>query len=473
MSKPVIIFTASAGVNNITPENKLRVNYDTGLSELRDSFNCVVDSVSGAMKRRKGWKVKETFAGAKNLFSSSSLTLFVSENYLYEVTEDFTFFTLIDNLNTEDEDGNKLEMVFGEVAGRVYFTNGIDSGFVTEDGTATSWEMPPEYYGPVTQRTLQGPPEGILKILSFKGRLLCLLAKYIIYSERWDYGSFALADNHWPFPVTIDAEVAGKDCVYVGTTAGVFTLLGDDAAIAEKHKVSDDIMLKGSLKSYELKNADGALFSAVIWVGNTGIYIGDAAGKVVCITENKFKFETNPVAWASVINDEYWCKFEEVDKDVKGIYVNLTRSSCGFFSGLSFTGVGKAGKTVVGLTEAGEVCEVFGYNNNDNEDAIQAYFDIPKTDFGIDNPKRLRKVKIGYKSTGDLQLFVITGAGYLKCYDIPFNASVLGQQSIQVNCERMLPARYIGFRIRNVDDCYFTFDSCIALPVIVNDRTRN
>jgi len=473
MSKPVTVFTTSAGVNNITPENKLQVNYETGLSELRDSFNCVVDSVSGAMKRRKGWKIKETFVGAKNLFNSSLLTLFVHENYLYEVDEDFNFFTLIDNLNTEDEDGNKLEMVFGEVAGRVYFTNGIDSGFITEDGTVTPWEMPPEYYGPVTQRTLQGPPEGILKILSFKGRLLCLLAKYIIYSERWDYGSFALADNYWPFPVTIDAEVAGKDCVYVGTTNGVFALLGDDAATVERNKVSDDIMIKGSLKSYELKNADGVLFSAVIWVGSTGIYIGDEAGKVVCITENKFKFETNPVAWASVINDEYWCKFEEVDKDVKGIYVNLTRSSCGFFSDFAFTGVGKAGKTVVGLTAAGEICEVFGYNKFDNGDAIQAYFDIPKTDLGIDNAKRVRKFKLGFWSDGNLQLFIIAGSGNLTVYNIEANFLSLYTQSLTVNARRMLPSRYIGFRVWNVEGSDFIVDSGIAIPVIVSDRKHN
>jgi hypothetical protein len=472
MSKPVTVFTTSAGVNNITPENKLRVDYGTGLSELRDSFNCVVDSVSGVMKRRKGWVEKETFTGAKNFFAGTELTLFVRGNYLFEVDEDFNFFTLVDNLNVEDEDGNALEMVFGEVIGRVYFANGIDSGFVTEDGTVTPWEMPPEYYGPVTQRTLQGPPEGILKILSFKGRLLCLLAKWIIYSERWDYGSFALADNYWPFPVTIDAEVAGKDCVYVGTTAGVFALLGDDAAVAEKDKVSDSIMLKGSLKSYELKNADGVVFSAVIWVGTDGIYVGDEAGKVVCITENKFKFETNPVAWAAVINDEYWCKFEEVDKDVKGIYVNLTRSSCGFFNGLNFLGVGQTGKTVIGLT-TDRICEVFGCNNTDDGEDIQAYFDIPKTDLGIDNAKRVRKFKLGFWSDGDLKLFVITGNGGLKVHNVEGNFTQLGTQSLQVNCHRMNPSRYIGFRIWNVDGSDFIVDSGIVIPVIVSDRKHN
>jgi len=473
MSKPVQVFTESAGVNNVSPLFKLLVNWNNGMSELRDSLNCIFDTATGAVSRRRGWSLIVEELDSRNAIAANGCVYFVVKNILYRIDSSHNTVVLTDSLAV-DEFENTLDTVFGLVSGRIYLTNGVDYLFVKPGEELLDWILPPEYYGPVTQREFQGPPENITKIFGFDGRVMCVVDKWIIYSERYDHGRFSLADNSWPFPSTIiDAEKVGEKCVYAGTPTGVYSVVGDDAVSVKRERVTNDVMLKGSLKVTMLSNAEGVVMPVAIWVGNEGVYIGDETGKVVCLSADKFKFDVTTVQWCAVIDGVYWCKFDESVIANKGIYLNTKRRAFGFFSGLPFTWVGQLQKEglVFGLSEFG-ICSVFGSEDGtDNGEEIYASFELPRTDLTTESPKRLRNFTLGYTATDKLLLSVIQGNGQRVTYEVPNSGHSTKTISFSRITNRTTPSRYIGFLIENTDGGEFTIDSLNVLPVATASRS--
>jgi hypothetical protein len=473
VAKSVLVFAESNGVNNESPDAKLLVNYKTGASDLRDSYNCIFDTESGNIKRRKGWTLKLEFSDARSIITYGAFSIFACLNILYKVDKDFVFEILTENL-TVGENGETLALVGGVIEGRCYITNGTDYLYINQEGCVNLWALPPEYIGPVTDKTFQDPPENIESIEAFAARLLCAVGKWVFYSEKWDYGSFNLADCYWRFPYeTTDVGRVGNSCVYVGTTSGVFAMLGADAASVERKFFSHDTMLKGSLKVLAISGPDNTIIRTAMWVGNKGIYVGDEQGNILCLSGKRFKFNATTVQWAFITATEYWCKFNEITGGTDSIYVNTTRKACGFFNGLEFDSVTILNNNVVGLNSEGFCTLLDEDSEDDNGEPIQAYFELPSSDFDESAPKRIRRAALNFWSDGDLMFTVRISTGAKEVivvsatYDTPF------AETVNVTVPRMLPSTNIGYGVCNTDGCDFMINSISVLPIVVPSRSRN
>jgi len=93
---------------------------------------------------------------------------------------------------------------------------------------------------------------------------------------------------------------------------------------------------------------------------------------------------------------------------------------------------------------------------SDDGEVVGAYFEPIVTDFGINNPKKVRFMFLGYEADGDLMVTLGDNRSE-KSFTV---ASIrTGQQWRRIAGSRSIRGRYLTFRISNVDGCDFGIDS--------------
>jgi len=115
-----------------------------------------------------------------------------------------------------------------------------------------------------------------------------------------------------------------------------------------------------------------------------------------------------------------------------------------------------------------------------NEDAtadgtdIDAYFKLPRTDFGIPNDKRLRAMYLGYETDGSL-LITITpdeDSTRAKSFILAGRISTQKQHSGRIPLRRDLRGRYFDFKFANVDGADFSIDSIKLIVTVLGYGPR-
>lgn len=123
----IIAFEAFSGIRNDIPEHRF------GLTDLAVGTNIDIDE-SGGIARRAGRTLVR--AGATHsLWSNGALAMFVEGAQLKQLLPDYSAIVLRDGLSLG------LPMSFVEVNGRVYFSNGAQTG-VLDTGVVRSWGLP-------------------------------------------------------------------------------------------------------------------------------------------------------------------------------------------------------------------------------------------------------------------------------------------------------------------------------------------
>ena len=121
-----------------------------------------------------------------------------------------------------------------------------------------------------------------------------------------------------------------------------------------------------------------------------------------------------------------------------------------------------------GATDDG-IFELAG--DTDAGEDIDAWFELPMSDFGINNVKRLRRIYLGYEATGDLTIKVKDNEDNERLYPLG-NIALDKQVGGEVTIERDQLGRYWGLRIDNVRGAYFAVDSIEVVPVILGRKPR-
>ena len=134
----------------------------------------------------------------------------------------------------------------------------------------------------------------------------------------------------------------------------------------------------------------------------------------------------------------------------------------------NFNSFCKIGDKHYGATDDG-IFELVG--DTDNGEDIDAWFELPMSDFGISNVKRLRRIYIGYEATGDLIIKVKDNEDNERSYPLD-NIALDKQIGGEVTIERDQLGRYWGLRIDNVRGAYFAVDSIEVVPVILGRKPR-
>jgi len=121
----------------------------------------------------------------------------------------------------------------------------------------------------------------------------------------------------------------------------------------------------------------------------------------------------------------------------------------------------KFGDTFLGASPDG-IYELDG--DTDDGDGIGAYFEPVVTDFGINNPKKVRFMFLGYEAEGDL---IVTLGDNRSWVSGTVDSVRTGQQWRRITGVRNVRGRYLTFRISNVNGCDFGIDSIdVALVVM-------
>ena len=125
--KGLVDLDFSAGKNSVAPETELPK------ASARELLNVDLSN-SGRLSRRRGYtKIYDAGSNAvHSLFSSQLHTLFVEGGSLKKLNSDYTATAL------GSVDPNSY-MSYAEVNRKTYFTNGVDTGVVLEDGTVAPW----------------------------------------------------------------------------------------------------------------------------------------------------------------------------------------------------------------------------------------------------------------------------------------------------------------------------------------------
>jgi len=129
-----------------------------------------------------------------------------------------------------------------------------------------------------------------------------------------------------------------------------------------------------------------------------------------------------------------------------------------------FNSMVKFGDVYLGASTDG-IYELDG--DTDDGDAIGAYFEPVVTDFGINNPKKVRFIFLGYEAEGDL---IVTLGDNRSQKSFTVDSVVTGQQWRRITGSRSIRGRYLTFQVSNVDGCDFGIDS-IDVALVVMPRS--
>lgn len=110
--------------------------------------------------------------------------------------------------------------------------------------------------------------------------------------------------------------------------------------------------------------------------------------------------------------------------------------------------------------------------SNDNGTNIDAFLEFPRTDFGLSNKKRIRKVVLGFEADGNLTLRFKDDQGtWLARTVIPLESGQTSEGRVAQG-GRTLKGRYFEFRIDNVSGSDFSIDAIDVMLTILAKRTN-
>ena len=118
--------------------------------DLEAAVNVDIDD-SGKLSRRDGY-LSKLAGNIHSLWSNGTLCLFVSNGEMKRLNDDYTATVLRTGLSNE-------RMAYVEVNGRVYFSNGVDTGIV-DNGNVRTWGIVPPML-PLATQAGGNLPEGI------------------------------------------------------------------------------------------------------------------------------------------------------------------------------------------------------------------------------------------------------------------------------------------------------------------------
>lgn len=137
---------------------------------------------------------------------------------------------------------------------------------------------------------------------------------------------------------------------------------------------------------------------------------------------------------------------------------------------MNFNGYCRVGEKYLAANSSGIYS--IGINNNADGTDIDAYFKLPRTDFGMKNYKRLRSLYIGYEADGQLQLTITADESISRTYTLEPIRDNLKQHGSKINVSRKIIGRYFDLKIENVNGCDFSIDTIDATVIVLGRRPR-
>lgn len=139
------------------------------------------------------------------------------------------------------------------------------------------------------------------------------------------------------------------------------------------------------------------------------------------------------------------------------------------FANYNFNSMARIGKTYVGANENG-IYEI-DTGGSDDGTPIEAFFELPTSDWGISFQKRLRSAYAGYETDGgDLAITFRNDEGHERTFLLTANHTGNLQHGTKVFGARDMKGRYWMVRVDNINGADFSIDHIEVVPVILGRK---
>ena len=291
-AKFIPIAKSTTGLNNYL--DPVRISYDlkTGETELSQAVNVNIDS-SGRPSRRLG-RVQKSALSARCGFSFGELCLFVSGSTLYRMFPNYS----VTGLRTDLTVGARMRYL--PVADRVYYSNGIQKGYIV-GGVTRTWVK--GTYSGDPQRVYSDPPNGHL-LGWFAGRLLVAKDNAIFASEPSFYGVYDLHRGFRPTPDRVTMLWGTPQGLWIGTSSRVEFHRGSAWGQIHREPKAGYGVLEGSMAPCPGEKL-GLEGEHVLVTTPEGICALTESGGLINFTHRKLVFPSGKFASAVVAGDRY------------------------------------------------------------------------------------------------------------------------------------------------------------------------
>ena len=293
-AKFIPLFKSTTGLNNAL--DPVRISYDlkTGVTELAQAVNVNIDN-SGRPSRRLGRTIKRAEASQCG-FSDGETCLFVAGTTLYQMFPDYCRVALRTDLTAG------ARMRYYPIAGRIYYLNGYERGYVFK-GKDYTWEKG-TFTAPGNPNTIySNPPSGHL-VSWFASRALIAKDNAVFASISSFYGVFDLHGDMKLFPNRITMLRPTPNGLWVGTTSQVMFYQGTEWKKLKRVLKFGSGVIEGSDVVCP-KDRIGATSDEIIFTTPQGICTGSEDGTFTNQTVNKLIFPSGRYASAAVVGDRY------------------------------------------------------------------------------------------------------------------------------------------------------------------------
>lgn len=293
----VNLFKQCIGLNNKADPSDLIADPESGLCELAKAVDVDIARSGKRISRRKGYT--RIFTGKwHSLFPFGNNCLGVADGNLVALHRDKSY-TIIQDIDAS------AKVSYVAVGDRVYFSNGIDKGYVI--GTESfPWEVA-EYVGPPTDKLLVGPLAGHL-LENYNGFMFIAVENFVFISMPFNHHSYCMQD-YLAFPSRVRMLRAVKDGLYISDDTKTYYLNGADPREFFQTIVSDypaipgtDVIVQGA------KIGKGDILERVaMWTSQEGICIGGPEGLFLNFTEGRIVLPDSAQGAGICIDDKYVC----------------------------------------------------------------------------------------------------------------------------------------------------------------------
>jgi len=275
------LIKGSTGLNTVV--DPVRVDYDwrTGISDLAVAVNVSIDQ-SKRINRRTGRTLKQS-GDCHSMFCDGGECVFAKDSKLYSLGSDLTSNSLLTSLSTNDF------LSYAQVGDRIYYTNGLDLGYV-EEGANNTWAKTTDYVGPTSRRYLEGPFAG--NHLAYRdGRMFISKDNVVWYSEYLSVDWYRKAKNFIMLDSFVRMIKPVRDGIFVSTEKKIYFFHGETAPTFAKKTVASYPALEWSEC---IEYLDGESFPdlgfsgpCALWVTAEGAMVGSPTGAVKNLNREK------------------------------------------------------------------------------------------------------------------------------------------------------------------------------------------
>ena len=304
MSQPVNLLTRSSGLNVVVDPVRLQYDPQAGQQELAAAFNVDIDQ-TGRVSRRKGYELLNP-TPCHSVWHGAGRTLCVADGSICVVNENWTFTPLTAVAHVDER------VWFLDVNGDVFWGNGFEIGILRSGLDPETWSL---LYPTQDEDTRDLQPLPVGKCLDlYNGRIYLAKDNALFFSEPLAYQAFDPARNWIPFDGDICMVRHVVDGLYVGTSKGVFFLMGSTVQEMRQTMVSKSPPIEGTCSYVDGRNImDGRSSTAVVmWTAHDGIYVGYSSGQAVelgaqaiNVTKDKLRFPVGTTGSAVAHDDVY------------------------------------------------------------------------------------------------------------------------------------------------------------------------